>query len=205
MTRSAAGAALSGIAEHLLEWQLATGGQRILITGPGRQVGRTATLLALVRKLIEQSACAILLVDAGCDERPGDALASSKSDTASCVEAPEQCDGASPPDAPAIQTVIPGRLWAASLSRLMETSEGAPEAGHSTFGVNAGPLLVLIDGGACETLDCGTWLRPGVLDGIIEIRRYADAPGESAFEQQREAAGIPVLGVIETLAPLAPR
>ncbi|MCY2965958.1 MAG: hypothetical protein NT069_20395, partial [Planctomycetota bacterium] len=176
------------------DWQLASGGQRVLITGPGRGVGRTATLLALARSILETTEAAVLLVDATADEPR---------------TSPEQRDlsseTATPGDenSPAVVTLVPGRLWMASLARLGQAN-GAARDGTDTLIPVGGPLLVLIDGGSWEELDRSTWLRPGVLDGIAEIRRYDDSTIDPQFEQLRLATGIPVVGVIETLAPAVP-
>lgn len=202
---SAAGPALAGIADQLLAWRQATGGQRILVTGPGRQTGRTATLLALARKLLDHPAVSILLVDA-CG-------------TANCWETSTGDQDGNPPDltdtegfehsrssrSTVIQTLIPGRLWGASLAHLRESALEPADVSSPVSEPGSGLLLVLVDGGAWETLDRSTWLRAGVVDGMIEIRRYGDPQVDTELDQRREAAGIPVLGVIETLAPLVTR
>ncbi len=191
---ASAGMALEGAAQHLVDWQLTSGGQRVLITGPGRGVGRTATLLALARSILETTESAVLLVDATTDPARN-----------SLEERDLSIEPATPDEenSPAMVTLVPGRLWMASLARLGKAN-GAEREGTDTLVPVGGPLLVLIDGGSWEELDRSTWLRPGVLDGIAEIRRYDDSTVDPQFEQLRLAAGIPVVGVIETLAPAMP-
>lgn len=191
MHASKAGPALEGIARHLVDWQAETGGQRVLITGPGRRIGRTATLISLARAILENSSAAVLLVDA--TSQLSDRTASTADEGAIRDPAVEE--------PPAVVTLVPERLWLASLARLGASPMAAGESDDQPS--LAGPLLVLIDGGAWETLDRSLWLRREAIDGIVEIRRFADSRVDADIEQRRVAADLPVVGVIETLAPAA--
>ena len=165
LAESEGGPSLGRIVNHLVDWQTATGGQRVLLTGPGRKAGRTATLLTLARKLLELSDAQALLVDATTAFRVDEGAADSES----------AADAGSGPDRPewksALQCLVPGRLWGASLNKLLHSPSPLTPLVPPFSATNSAPFFVLIDGGSWDTLDRGAWLRAGA--GIIEASEPA--------------------------------